>query len=212
MLKKFTLTELLIIIAIIGILCTLLMPSLSNARKRSLQVVCMNNQKQIYTAVIGYQMDNNFFAPYDDQPANVRWHQRLISEYLPQSSESFMSSDILECPEAEKIDAKWQSGIAINAYASGAPDIGNWYTPVPLLHFLENEAMILMDSFDNWCRIRNGYMAEDKMLNSAENIRIARHLLKANVTYLDGTIKSREPSHLLSKTSAFSTFWSTKGL
>lgn len=44
--KKFTLLELLIVIAIIGILLTLLMPSLSKARYQGRKVVCASNVRQ----------------------------------------------------------------------------------------------------------------------------------------------------------------------
>ena len=45
--NRFTLLEMLIVIAIIGILASLLLPSLSKAREASKSVVCKNNLKQM---------------------------------------------------------------------------------------------------------------------------------------------------------------------
>ncbi|MCH2204290.1 MAG: prepilin-type cleavage/methylation domain-containing protein [Lentisphaerales bacterium] len=45
--KKFTLMELLIIIAIIGRLSSTLMPSLQKARKKGITAVCINNLTQM---------------------------------------------------------------------------------------------------------------------------------------------------------------------
>lgn len=60
--KKFTLIELLIVIAIIGILVTLLMPSLSKAREKAKIAVCLSNQRQMATGYLTYASRNNQFA------------------------------------------------------------------------------------------------------------------------------------------------------
>jgi prepilin-type N-terminal cleavage/methylation domain-containing protein len=51
----FTLVELLVVIAIIGILIGLLVPALNMLRERGRQTTCLNNQRQIGTAILNYE-------------------------------------------------------------------------------------------------------------------------------------------------------------
>ena len=56
--RKFTLLELLIAIAIIGILLSLLLPSLGKAREHAYFAVCKSNNKQLMTAFALYAKNN----------------------------------------------------------------------------------------------------------------------------------------------------------
>jgi prepilin-type N-terminal cleavage/methylation domain-containing protein len=61
--RAFTLIELLTVIAIIAILAALLLPSLSRAKGRAKEVVCLNNLKQLAVAWTMYCDDNNGRLP-----------------------------------------------------------------------------------------------------------------------------------------------------
>ena len=108
--NKFTLIELLVVIAIIGILVSLLAPSLKNARESAQSISCKNTLKSLFTASLLYADDNDDWAVFraskagqDDSPPWVTY--RLIGQYLIDANSQpdwyrFYSEQYL-CPKAE---------------------------------------------------------------------------------------------------------------
>jgi prepilin-type N-terminal cleavage/methylation domain-containing protein len=94
--RGFTLIELLVVIAIIAILAAILFPVFAKARSRATAIACLNNMKQIGTAVQMYLADSDGKYPmnrYEPEPAPHNWRTSLFP-YI-------RSEDVLKCPNNE---------------------------------------------------------------------------------------------------------------
>jgi prepilin-type N-terminal cleavage/methylation domain-containing protein/prepilin-type processing-associated H-X9-DG protein len=86
--KKFTLIELLIVIAIIAILASMLLPALKNARAAAKNIQCVNNLKQMSVGLSMYSQDWKYYpAPtYGIDSTSSPWTyidwQLAISDYI----------------------------------------------------------------------------------------------------------------------------------
>ena len=127
--RFFTIVELLIVIAIIGIIMALLLPALSKARAMGNKTACISNLRQIGAGMQLYKTDNNMNP--------VPWTSLLFPDYVS-------SNKVYQCPSdlnppataanawLERIDGQHStaydrpgnSGIAINGYRE-PKDVGN---------------------------------------------------------------------------------------
>ena len=102
--KKFTLIELLVVVSIIGILASLLLPSLSEARAKGKSAVCISNLKQIGIANHNYSSDETDAFPmglYDNgdgsfnQDHDPEGYENGLMPYMGYAAGAF------ECPGFE---------------------------------------------------------------------------------------------------------------
>jgi prepilin-type processing-associated H-X9-DG protein len=92
----FTLVELLVMIAILGVLAALTAPALSRARDRAAACVCANNLRQIGVAFEAYLLENGHVYPAATDPVSVtpyywlwmgRGWRKFLAEYIPGDKE-----------------------------------------------------------------------------------------------------------------------------
>jgi len=78
--KGFTLVELLFVIAIIGVILSLLAPALLTVKRRARAVQCISRLRQLGTEVAAYTTEHDDILPYinngpEAQPHPRRWYQ-----------------------------------------------------------------------------------------------------------------------------------------
>lgn len=131
-----TLVEMLAVIAIVGLLVTLLMPALQSAREASRRATCANNLKQTGLALAGYESTNRIFPPGRSgcdraiyQPCmgpTVQWATSFFVLILPHLEQQPLHDTLMEPGGAwrfnatRNLDLLSQAGIA-SAVATQLP-------------------------------------------------------------------------------------------
>lgn len=115
--RAFTLVELLIVVAIIGLLMAILLPVFLHAREQGRRTTCVSNLRQIGAALTAYTQDYEGFFPPMHSASSATWTgtndwAALLAPYAPDKR-------LFRCPTANvprvSADIDRAQGYAINA-------------------------------------------------------------------------------------------------
>ena len=126
--RGFTLVELLVVIAIIGTLVSLLLPAVQAAREAGRRATCLNNQKNLGLAVLGYEAAKNSFPGLVSSVGEGDWRASWVVTVFPYMEENqlwedwsettgepqVVSKDLLVCP-SEAPEEEAAISYAVNA-------------------------------------------------------------------------------------------------
>jgi len=110
----FTLVELLVVVAIISLLVTILMPSLSRAMELARAAVCLSNIRHIGLGFSMYRAENDDYIP-----AEGHWTADLVLN-------KYVDASMYSCPSAKKLD-KGPGDIPIYVTIPYEDEIGEWW-------------------------------------------------------------------------------------
>lgn len=204
--KKFTLTELLIVIAIIAILSGILLPALNKARQRARSIACANQQKQLAMAHISYTDDNDsYFAPNGlsgDWPGmNPCWWQKSYLNSYIGSDETIKKLCLCPSTNYAEESGNTQTGYPNTSYGMVINTTSAPFSMKMWSGSLSN-AILMMDygREGRWYYngggsvAQKGYLQYSKFFTAEVDKKAAaiftRHENSANVSFADGHVES----------------------
>ena len=137
--KKFTLLELIIVISVLGILISLLLPSLRLSREKAKAAVCQSNQSQLGKGITSFATQNDLTMPNltgVGQTIQINWRIQIapylgIQEPFPHPWEK-LAYGPFKCPVANLTSTQryYETGIGYNGRLGTRgrddDDDGNW--------------------------------------------------------------------------------------
>lgn len=129
--SAFTLLELLVVVAIIGILAALLLPAITHARATARRTTCISNLRQVTMAIRLYADDHSDRLPElaetHPYPNGVgAYYKQLVKGYLGLSGLASPNEKVFTCPVDHKVRLQVRNAFAsytFNGYEADSSSI-----------------------------------------------------------------------------------------
>ncbi|AHF92302.1 hypothetical protein OPIT5_20660 [Opitutaceae bacterium TAV5] len=96
----FTLVELLTVIAIIGILAAIIIPTVGKVRETAKAATCLSNIRQLGLSLLMYAEQNRGQLPGENNP---KWDYAALSMFTQESNGTIPYNKILKCPSDNEV-------------------------------------------------------------------------------------------------------------
>ena len=149
--KEFTLVELLVVVAIIGMLTALLLPALGNAREAAKRINCASNMKQVFLGLNSYTDDNQGRYPFkcfwSTATTDLNWVSYGLGDYVSGSTSPTQVSRTFYCASNPWKTVSYALNLGRNA---------SWNTPYfgagqpASYHGISKQALFSDTALDKW--------------------------------------------------------------
>ncbi len=210
---KFTLVELLVVVAVIAILTGLLLPALNKGRERARSASCFGNLKQAGTALQMYAMDSNDYVPYAQSWKNLSLTEPngTISSRRPtfveRLSPYYRKLKVVQCvsgsSELESLGnnwhtnytANWRFGCSSSAEISPVRTLGKCKQPTIAAILLDgqNKTRYTMAFGGSFSRPDNRHSGRWNILLADGHVQFSRQLTWEGVFTSAGSAVSTNP-------------------
>ena len=174
--KGFSLIELLIVVAILAILIALLLPALNKAREKAFAIQCVNNMKNIGTALQLYANDTEYCMPLMVRK-DFTWVHEVAARLSRKKDKN--GEYMIPCPSWPLYPS---NSYGLNTFFSGEWDTANVCKKISRIRRPSKAQILVENNTDpryNWPS-NVGYLVWISF----------RHNMRSNVYHFDGHVAS----------------------